>query len=86
MGGGEGGREENNHWHGSRVGGEYNGNKDSRLVIHTMVSLFLLEATDEIEFGERYGNNDDKNNHHHHSNRVSIVGRAATMSSDPMQP
>ena len=50
------------------------------------VSLRLLEATADIDFGDGDDNNDDGHNHHHHSNRVSLVGRAAATSNASTRP
>ena len=67
-------------------GGEYDYNKDYGSVIHMWVSLHLLEATVNIDLGDRDYNNDNRHNHHHHINRVSIVGHAAASSNASTHP
>ena len=68
------------------MGGEYDFNEDSGLVIHIQVLLRLAEAVVDIHFGNGDDNNYDRHNHHHHSNWVSVVGRAAAASNASMWP
>ena len=47
-------------------------------MVHTRVSLHLLEETDDIDFEDGDNSDENEHNHHHHSNRVSVVGYAAS--------
>ena len=58
---------------GGQVLGEYNYEKDSGSVVHTTLYLRLLEAMDDIDFGDGDDKDNNCHNHHHHNDGCGVI-------------